>query len=287
LPGPPSSDDDTDSVEDNGPHELKSINTTALKTPKPPGAWSYTPAPQRQNGVLRSQSLPQLEEEAQYDSGLATPVPSLSRASSLPAKTPALPGGWLTTPYPKSVRFETEESVGTDQSALVSDSSLEPEANIKGASERLKQLADAQAEDTSQERVGDVTIKAEKDTSTSSICTPPPSATVSPKPKSPKRKINILNEYGKELHDGEEDVKPKVKNKKRERRASSSQSSIRIVDAMGREIDDTQLEEPTVTGDNDGERMSRAEALSLLRDGLHDLRRGFDDMRCVSLVTML
>ncbi|KAL0072804.1 hypothetical protein AAF712_000567 [Marasmius tenuissimus] len=283
LPGPPSSDDDTDSVEDNGPHELKSINTTALKTPKPPGAWSYTPAPQRQNGLLRSHSLPQLEEEPQYDSGLATPVASLSRASSVPLKTPALPGGWLTTPYPKSVRFETEESVATDQSALVSDSSVEPEANLRGASERLKQLAAAPADESTKERMEDITIKMEKDTSTSSIATPPPSATVSPKPKSPGRKINILDEYGRELRDSGEDVKPKSKNKKKERQASTPKSSVRIVDAMGREIDDTQSEEPTVDGNTNGEQLSRTEALSLLRDGLQDLQRGFDDLKCVTL----
>ncbi|KAK1229189.1 hypothetical protein PQX77_007761 [Marasmius sp. AFHP31] len=279
LPGPPSSEDDTDSVEDNGPQELKSINTTALKTPKPPGAWSYTPAPQRQNGLLRSHSLPQLEEEPQYDSGLATPVASLSRASSVPPKTPALPGGWLTTPYPKSVRFETEESVATDQSALVSDSSLEPEANLRGASERLKQLTAVTAEDSHKDRTEDITIKMEKDTSTSSIATPPPSATVSPKPKSPGRKINILDEYGREMRDGEEGVKPKSRNKKKERQTSTPKSSVRIVDAMGREIDDTQSEEPTVDGNNSGEHMNRAEALSLLRDGLHDLQRGFDDLK--------
>ncbi|KAL0581829.1 hypothetical protein V5O48_000197 [Marasmius crinis-equi] len=268
LPGPPSSDDDTDSAEDDGPQELQSTNTTALKTPKPPGAWSYTPAPQRQNGLLRSHSLPQLEEEPQHDSGLATPVPSLSRASSMPLKTPALPGGWMNTPYPKSVRFEMEDSVNnTDQSALVSDSSVEPESNLKQAAEKLKQLASSEADDEPK-RV----VKSEEDASTSSICTPPPSTSVSPKPKSPGRKINVLDEYGREIRDGDTKPKPKVK---KEKRTSPSRSSIRIVDAMGREINDTQTEDPTI--DENGEPISRSEALSRIREGLQDLQRGFDD----------
>ncbi|KAF9264191.1 hypothetical protein L218DRAFT_998924 [Marasmius fiardii PR-910] len=276
LPDPPS-DDGTDSAE-NDPHpELKSINTTALKTPKPPGAWSYTPAPQRENGLLRSQSLPQLDEEPQHDSGLATPVSSLSRVSSVPPKTPALPGGWMPTPYPKSVRFEKEESVSTDQSALVSDSSVEPESNLKQASDRLKQQLGTSKVETYGEvkarspEKGD-TGTSEKDASGSSMHTPPPSNPVSPSSKSPrtKRRINILDEYGREIPD--EGSESKVK---REKRSSPPRSSVRVLDAMGREVDDTRSEVKTTLDEHD-EPLSRTETLSRLREGLHDLAQGFE-----------
>ncbi|KAG7090880.1 hypothetical protein E1B28_009961 [Marasmius oreades] len=276
LPGPPLLNDDTDS---DIPHEFESVNATALKTPKPPGAWSYTPAPQRQNGLLRSQSLPEVEEEPQYDSGLATPVSSLSRALSVPPKTPALPGGWMPTPYPKSVRFEKDESVGTDQSALVSDSSVEPESNFKQASERLRQQLDAgQVEANGTVKASTEGVEnngSGKDASVSSISTPPPSNPGSPSSKSPRSKrrslVNILDEYGREISN--EESKPKAK---KEKRGSPPRSTVRILDAMGREIDETRSETMTTVEEN-SEPLSRAEALSRLREGLHDLSQGFEE----------
>ncbi|ESK84311.1 hypothetical protein Moror_10226 [Moniliophthora roreri MCA 2997] len=280
LPEPPStpSEDESDTGEDMltpmtpAPNNL---NKSSLKTPKPPGGWSYTPAPQRQNGLLRSSSLPALEDETtSYDSGLATPVASLSRAASVPPQTPALPGGWLATPYPKSVRFETEQSLDSDASALVSTTSADERSEQKdkgflSATERQKTLEQSEKLQIEASRTAVVADVAEAP----AIHTPPPSTPVSPtskrsRSKSPKRKsfVTVLDEYGRPLPN--EDSKPR-------NRTDSSQRSIRIVDAMGNAIDEsTTSDEPST---DEFAHFTRIEALTRVRDGLRDLAQGIDE----------
>jgi hypothetical protein len=72
------------------------------KTPKPPGGWLSTPAP-------AYTSISPQPEKAQ---GLLTPLPSLSKGTSIDLKTPAVPGGWGITPAARKsilkVRFNPE-----------------------------------------------------------------------------------------------------------------------------------------------------------------------------------
>ncbi|KAJ3922303.1 hypothetical protein F5877DRAFT_34227 [Lentinula edodes] len=108
LPDPPS--DSSDHEDHEYPAPIKG-NLSSLKTPKPPGAWTATPLPPRTHALLRSNSLPTDDEN---DSGLATPAASLSRAATMPPRTPALPGGWMNTPANrKSVRFHEETAAGS------------------------------------------------------------------------------------------------------------------------------------------------------------------------------
>ncbi|KAK7035223.1 hypothetical protein VNI00_011990 [Paramarasmius palmivorus] len=284
LPGPPSTSSESEDESEAGQDMLtpvtpaQSVNKSSMKTPKPPGAWSYTPAPQRQNALLRSSSLPALEDEStQYDSGLATPVASLSRAASVPPQTPALPGGWLATPHPKSVRFQTDQSLDSDASALVSTSADEKteqkDEELKGAAERLKAMIQGEASQSETPRK-----KAEEVPETPvppAIYTPPPSTPISPttskrsRSKSPRRKstVKVLDEYGRPLPSEEEEPKPR-------KRTESSQRSIRIVDAMGNVIDDSVTSEEPSLGEF--AHLSRREALSRVRDGLQELAEGME-----------
>src|SRR5712671_3129832 len=131
LPGPPSSEDDTGNIalmsmnrQNDGP-----LNLAATKTPRPPGAWAATPAPARSQtpqptssslipaklSRARSNSLPQTSF-TDSQSSIAIPPSALSRAGTLPTRTPAPPGGWFSTPGSlrrkglMKVRFDTVTS---------------------------------------------------------------------------------------------------------------------------------------------------------------------------------
>ncbi|KAG1793008.1 hypothetical protein EV424DRAFT_749331 [Suillus variegatus] len=105
-------------MDEDGPANL---NYTAMKTPKPPGAWAATPVPPKHlretsppptsselaptvslssTPLSRAISEPERSSETNVpaSNGLLTPIPSLSRAKSLPLRTPAPPGAWMLTP---------------------------------------------------------------------------------------------------------------------------------------------------------------------------------------------
>ncbi|KAH9001503.1 hypothetical protein EDB92DRAFT_69160 [Lactarius akahatsu] len=129
LPGPPSEDDTGDNsfaTRKNG--GVLNFNLTAARMPRPPGAWAATPAPaparsQTPQPTLlsighlrtRSNSLPQ-PSFTEIRSSRATTTPALTHAGTLPARTPAPPGGWFSTPGSlrrrslMKVRFETTPS---------------------------------------------------------------------------------------------------------------------------------------------------------------------------------
>ena len=174
LPGPPSEDDDTGTVDTLfAPRKNDGLlNTTIAKTPRPPGAWAATPAPvpaptrsqtpqptssSTRHSRTRSNSLPQASF-METQSSIATPTPALPQAGTLPARTPAPPGGWFSTPGSLrrknllKVRFETapSDSAVSDADATAKDNkrgeiSL-PEANWdmtassgQGASESMSE----------------------------------------------------------------------------------------------------------------------------------------------------
>lgn len=98
LPGPPSSDDD-DQLQ---PSSRDTYRSSLFQTPKPPGGWFSTPKMDTNQPLAKADSLPTeiygSSNSISRSSGLATPVGSLSRASSLPHQTPAPPGAWVNTP---------------------------------------------------------------------------------------------------------------------------------------------------------------------------------------------
>ncbi|CDO75530.1 hypothetical protein BN946_scf184871.g11 [Trametes cinnabarina] len=273
LPGPPSSDEEED---DHTPvmHSTDiPADLTSLKTPRPPGAWLATPAPSRQSTnepVERAGSAPPASEQpsSSHDGGLATPPATLSRASSLPAQTPAPPGGWVNTPAPDTtmrrkgilkVRFEVESETASEGTfeRPSADSSAESKTSGNELPEASWSLVSRQNGDLS-------TSSAPAEQSSADTPPTPPSLRERIRKKSPS--IRLVDAYGREqveaapgpppVHEidaGSTDlprdshvVDPATP--RRERQATTSAtprnwSTIRLVDAMGRAIEESPPEE--------------------------------------------
>ncbi|EIW63189.1 uncharacterized protein TRAVEDRAFT_56298 [Trametes versicolor FP-101664 SS1] len=303
LPGPPSEDEDEE--DDHTPilqsREIQG-ELTALKTPRPPGAWLATPAPSRLSTIEhieRAGSAPPAEQKSpSSDSGLATPPSTLSRANSLPPKTPAPPGGWVNTPAPDTsarrkaalkVRFDVESETASDgtferPSADSSGESKVPANESSGAPWSIAALQNA-------------------DGSTSSA---PPESSIEPPPTPPSMRdrirqkspsIRVLDAYGREqVETGPAPIAvPEAAPRndelptdtravvhttpRREARAGPSatprsRSAVRMVDAMGREIE----EEPVVEEESFAETpLSRSEALYRMRETLASMAQDLSD----------
>lgn len=214
------------------------VDQTSTKTPKPPGAWAATPA-------LVHRRLPVDEPSAMP----TPPTESLVEASALPAQTPKPPGGWMTTPAVRKsimkVRFETH--VDEDDS---------------------NDTSKASGQDVSVEMDMSTFIRPNGDDSqqaTADIPTPNHHAAASSRTPSRKSGIRILDAFGMEIpQDDREVAKGGVTP------APRSKGSIRVVDAMGRFMDDGQPESAVS--------LKHDEALSRVRQGLSELAEGLEDL---------
>ncbi|OJT12743.1 hypothetical protein TRAPUB_10691 [Trametes pubescens] len=303
LPGPPSEDEEEE--DDHTPimqsREMQG-DLTALKTPRPPGAWLATPAPSRQSTmehIERAGSAPPAEQKSpSSDSGLATPPSTLSRANSLPPKTPAPPGGWVNTPAPDTsarrkgalkVRFDVESETASDgtferPSADSSGESKVPANESSGAPWSIAALQNA-------------------DGSTSSV---PPESSIEPPPTPPSMRdrirqkspsIRVLDAYGREQVETDPvpiavpetaprndelptDTRAMVHTTpRREARAGPSatprsRSAVRMVDAMGREIEEELIVEEESFAETP---LSRSEALYRMRETLASMAQDLSD----------
>ncbi|RDB24915.1 hypothetical protein Hypma_008048 [Hypsizygus marmoreus] len=232
---------------------------TAAKTPRPPGAWASTPAPPTRQFTAQAR----LSSEDEHDSGLATPVASLSRASSLPPQTPWPPGAWMPTPRKSilKVRFDSHGSLSVEDSSKdVSGDNVDASVETEGP--------------PSTSWNEDVTPRA---------VTPEPPTPVSPTARdirSPSRKapgIRVLDAFGREV------PKQRVNNDALGMNSTPrSKSGIRVVDAMGRdvnEVDETVQQSADLTErDEPSVLLNRNEALVRVRQGLSDLASGLDDL---------
>ncbi|KAK0476620.1 hypothetical protein IW261DRAFT_1421368 [Armillaria novae-zelandiae] len=238
LPGPPSSgSEDEQDTEPVG-------QVTLLKTPRPPGAWAHTPAPR----LARSNSLP-VDEESLQDGGQASPENStpLARTTSLPPQTPAPPGGWLMTPK-KSVRFDPPlaESDGSGADITPNSSMVfydEPTRNEQRSSRTTKENG---------------ILKPSSVLNTDNNIPDIQPTPISPSKSRRMPTVNFVDEYGQEQKPDTSHASPR------------NRSAIRIVDAMGREVDDStvSLEEP----------LTRTEAVTRMRQGLSQIAQDLEDV---------
>ncbi len=146
LPAPPSSSDDEDS--DRTPRTPVTINREKYgdaKTPRPPGAWStpyQTSAPAKTEVISTNLIMPPFEVHNE----LYTPPASLSRATSLPLRTPAPPGAWTLTPAvvdkkkTQKVRFGKSSAAGTSEKRIESDEDVE-DVEKPSVSQSLDQIS--------------------------------------------------------------------------------------------------------------------------------------------------
>ena len=322
LPGPPSEDDTANVDTLLASRESEGLpNLTAAKTPRPPGAWAATPAPvpaparsqtpqpttsSIRHSRTRSNSLPQ-PFYTEIHSSMATPTPHVG---TLPARTPAPPGGWFSTPSSlrrkslMKVRFETTPSDSTvsDADATVKDDkrvevSL-PEANwditsqSQGASESMSEPSFNNVESSSPAQALSISTSAvDQKEGGPAANSPLDSANCTTLGSSSRRRlrrtpsVRLVDEYGR----AQEEF-PSTPSRKDVREQSASlrmpgggplktprNASVRIVDAMGQELEDPSEQndsEDTVTEI----RYTRQEALERMKRAVADLREGLDNV---------
>ncbi|KAF9497243.1 hypothetical protein BDN71DRAFT_621458 [Pleurotus eryngii] len=256
LPGPPpSSEDDTGTAETYPrPQSQSGPNFSMMKTPKPPGGWADTPGPRRPILLQRTASLEQ-PLPAQEGSGLVTPGPSLSRASTMPLQTPVPPGGWMATPAPRKsilkVRFDPQPNTLTASSQ--EDTSAPQSQNGHPVRSPLTPPAEADEQVAKSKDHSDITHRG------------PDSS------KGLKRlpSIRMLDAYGRE-------TKPEPDEPQIKQEDVANISSIKILNAMGREIEDQG--DLSVMSTDDSTILDHNEALTRVRLGLNDLAHDMSDI---------
>ncbi|KAI9068355.1 hypothetical protein FKP32DRAFT_1561965 [Trametes sanguinea] len=297
LPGPPSSDEEDERTPVMQSKDIPA-DLTSLKTPRPPGAWLATPAPSRQSTnetVERAGSAPPTTEQpsSSQDGGLATPPATLSRTSSLPAQTPAPPGGWVNTPAPDTtarrkgilkVRFEVESETASEGAleGPSADSSVESKASGNGLPEASWSLVS--------QRNGDASTSSAPDEQSSAEVPRPTPGSLRQRIRQMSPKIRMLDAYGREIDDsgalvvhetnaGNADLPAERATPRRERKSTASttprsRSTIRVVDAMGRAIEeDPHVEEEPFSNPP----LSRREALDRIQATLSSMADDLDE----------
>ena len=322
LPGPPS-EDDTGNVDTLFSTRKNDglLNLTTAKTPRPPGAWAATPAPvpaparsqtpqpttsSIRYSRTRSNSLPQ-PSFTEIQSSMATPTP---HTGTLPARTPAPPGGWFTTPGSlrrkslMKVRFEaapSDSAVSDADMTPKNDKRVEvslPEANwdmtaqSQGASESMSEPSFNNVESSSPAPALSISANGNNQKEDGPVANSPVDTVNGTTVGSPSRRklrrtpsVRLVDEYGR----AQEDF-PSTPSRKDVREHSASMrmpgggplktprnTSVRILDAMGHE-----LEEPSEQNDSEDTvtevRYTRQEALDRMKRAVADLREGLDNV---------
>ncbi|KAG1816011.1 uncharacterized protein BJ212DRAFT_1356039 [Suillus subaureus] len=340
---------------------LANPNYTAMKTPRPPGAWAATPVPPKHPRETSppptsselaptvsssSTPLPRANSESEWNSktetpagnGLLTPIPSLSRANSLPLRTPAPPGAWMLTPNQPTtqngqngsadqsqfgsigrrksilkVRFDVTESeastaeVEHQKSPLPSGRVSAPDFLPDGHSRWAESVP-------SKITNGSAHIDAVQDPVPARPVTPDSTTPISraniPSPRSLRKSpvVKVVDAFGREriddlptpadaqdITDGRADAKDAIRSLSSAETLhtprAQHKSNIRIVDAMGREIEEEidpviepLFEEELLVLHHDSP-VGRTETLAQMRqtlrewaDGLSDGDRSADDL---------
>ncbi|KAG1777663.1 hypothetical protein EV702DRAFT_969026 [Suillus placidus] len=319
---------------------LANPNYTAMKTPRPPGAWTATPLPPKH---LREISPPPTSSElaptAPAGNGLLTPIPSLSRANSLPLRTPAPPGAWMLTPNQPTtqngqngsadqsqfgsigrrksilkVRFDVTESeastaeVEHQKSPLPSGRVSAPDFLPDGHARRAESLPSKMANGSAHVDAVHVLVPARPVTPERS--TTPGSRANIPSPRSLRKSptVKVVDAFGREriddlptpvdaqdIADGRADTKDTIRSLSSAETPhtprTQHKSNIRIVDAMGREIEEeiVPVIEPLFEEEllvlHDDSPVRRTKTLAQMRqtlrewaDGLSDGDRSADDL---------
>lgn len=369
LPGPPS--DDENDVErtpvrsKSTPRQVQQLEFSTLKTPAVPGAWLTTPAPAKQEPAKnarrglddsylgqkpkktsrgRSNSDSQVEDNDGRPEE-RTPLNPLNRTNSLPMRTPAPPGAWVTTPATVArrrsllkVRFEeeapapnfTSDSAPSDTEGILpgvkfdvdgSEGSLNGLEFVPGpGSAVVSQVPDMDmegGEDLSFEGVHESSpspVKLETrlpptsssnghangDHRSSEPPTTPLRALASPfrgKRETPNGSVRMVDEFG-EVRGGEEkpagsplrrDISVSMRMPGGTLQTPRSKSVVRILDAMGREV-----EEEGRANESDSTILSgyespadRAAALARVKKVTADLRVGLGDAQRYILFLVL
>ncbi|KAF8134622.1 hypothetical protein EV363DRAFT_1324135 [Boletus edulis] len=319
LPGPPSSDDDVlGGTPTKDRRVVTSSNFTLTKTPKPPGAWAATPLPPKfdrrspspadffplestppaftSTPLPRANSYPHTRTDTATDDpsedGLLTPVGTLSRARSLPLRTPAPPGAWVATPGQSALLSNGAEqsqygSIGRRKGLLKvrfdvaesETSATEGHPNSPLTAIRLTNPDDAEVV------VNGVPQSTQTSTAPHRPVTPdqpttPTSRESGSSPRSLRKSpsVRLVDAYGRKRVDEEGIAKPLIAlpngHADAERKAPPTprHSLLRVVDAMANRSFETD-----VSVISDDTPIGHAEALARMRKTLRDLAESLSE----------
>lgn len=233
--------------------------------------------------------------------GLITPAPSFSRAGPSAAPTPAPPGAWLPTPGSArksiyKVRFDVSES----------EMSATEESQALGNGEMLASHTPLQAEDTNRPTKAEIGVSEFQSTEAATINAPPLAERVNVeeglvRPEMPElgsqmvRKthvVRLLDAFGREQQEPEASPEPDFANadestphtekvKEDPNGTPRSRTSMRMLDAMGREVEEDVMPEPEsptmLSLSEDDAPQTRAEALAIIRKNTIELQRELDE----------
>ncbi|KAI0940568.1 hypothetical protein AcW1_003729 [Taiwanofungus camphoratus] len=296
LPEPPSFSEEAE-ADDRTPAG-QGFNLTAMKTPRPPGAWMQTPVPHHVSSdpFTRAQSTPPESNEPSSGSGLVTPASTWPRVNPLPAQTPAPPGAWLQTPGSSArrksilkVRFDVESETTlsdvTPDSLPVDPPKAQPQGISGNGSLVLPDptsVQDVKPESHLEQPFSRNEVVERPST--------PPSKPIRVSRRSPS--VRVVDAFGREtVADEQVPEQPEQPVVQQRRRANSteggpstprSKSSVMIVDAMGRELKD-------VTEESNSEMdipSSHNEALARIRQAIAHLAEDLSevDRSCADIV---
>ncbi|KZT67202.1 hypothetical protein DAEQUDRAFT_408343 [Daedalea quercina L-15889] len=266
-------------------------NLTMMKTPRPPGAWAATPdvrhtdadatATHGAEGSSASSVLVNTPDGPAKVDVVATPGPGAPHANATATwpRTPAPPGAWLQTPGggPASVRRRSILKVRFDVESETTASDVgerEPSAESRRRALPAEWNPDSSAEGAL--AMPPVAVPSGSADGKEAPETPPPrrESAVSRPFRSPGSvSVRIVDAFGREIKPEQEEQTPRAPKEARqevparpktpERKAQQSKtgptapptprsrSTVRIVDAMGREVAEPG---PVASGSHDGRR---------------------------------
>lgn len=264
---------------------------TAAKTPRPPGAWANTPAPA---GKEELDQTPENPPPPLAEAETPVPAPANNTLSAIP--TPAPPGAWQPTPAGSlrrksilKVRFDVESNTSVDsmpEVPLVGPSTSNPADSISEVFPPLPPVASGSKQAAQVNPLADPPTAQEQERPTT-----PPTARARSKLKSPG--LRVLDAFGREAV--EESPVPSTSSSMRSDEGEyevvppnpaplpisgstpRSKSMVRIVDAMGHEVVDTEQPSVEETSVTNAPPMDRREALSRLRETVSQMADDLGD----------
>ncbi|KAF7977750.1 hypothetical protein HWV62_2838 [Athelia sp. TMB] len=272
LPEPPSEDE---SDAEWTPEPRAHLDFSTMKTPKPPGGW-FTPIAPHREPLARASTLPDSDAfggGSSSENGLATPLPSLSRATTLPFQTPAPPGAWVNTPG--SERRKSIMKVRFDMESEQSASEVPNGHKALGDLDHLQIDSPSDLDLTPTIRPQPIPPSPDKITPEE---VPTPVTPISTPPSSVRRSpIRVVDAFGREVKVEHDDIKPQLNGVSAVPLTPRSRSAVRIVDAMGREVEE-KAEDESMDPTSDEELPSHNEALKRVRQSIADLASGLSDV---------
>lgn len=309
LPGPPtSSEDEVEEESARAPFARLRADLTAMKTPRPPGAWTYTPAPLRRTSRLSLSENSIKHEEptshpqmADHDFRQNMDTAEISESSGSQDSTPISFSSEKQDP-PRSGDHEKEQENGLltptasfskgflsyaktpapPGAYLVTPAGRKSVTRVRFDGVNNRDSTDSMTKDPLEDITNSSSSNATPRTTlpqvaissrarTRELSTPSPASPVSRRNQSQTPGgIRVLDAFGREL----------VKDEAGKTENNVLKNGIRVVDALGREVDNDQASHSSTEGNvsESSVPLKHGEALLRVRQGLSDLVSDLDEM---------